>query len=64
MGRDAMSKLVEARELDKEADRLRKRDPVIAQRFDRLAHAKRESAARQMRRRPGKKGQKASKAVL
>lgn len=52
MGRDAMSKFVEAKELDKQADALRKRDPVAAVAMDSLARTKRRSAIKQMRRRP------------
>lgn len=55
MGRTAMSKFREAKELDKQADGLRKRDAESAIAIDALAHAKRKSAIRQMRRKPGKK---------
>lgn len=56
MGRDAMSKFAEAKELDKQADSLRKRDPAAAVQMDNLARSKRRSAIKQMRRRPKAKG--------
>ncbi len=49
MARDAMGKIREARELDKMADGLRKRDPSSATQFDNLAHGKRRSAIKQMK---------------
>ncbi len=55
MARDAMGKIREARELDKLADGLRKRDPASASAFDNLAIKKRKSAIRQMRGAPKKK---------
>lgn len=56
MARDALGKLQEASTLNKEADKLRKRDPSSALALDSLASAKRRSAIKQMRRRPrGKK---------
>jgi hypothetical protein len=64
MGRDAISKLIEAKELDKLADGIRKRDPVNASRMDAAAKRKRASAVKQLARRPGKKGQKAGRTVL
>lgn len=64
MGRDAMSKFAEAKELDKQADGLRKRDPGAAVSMDNLARAKRRSAIKQMRRKPGKQGSKAGQSVL
>lgn len=62
MGRDALSKLGEANSLNKEADKLRKRDPGAAVALDNLASKKRRSAIKQMNRRPKRKG--ASKVVL
>ena len=59
-----MSKLIEARELDKLADGIRKRDPVNASRMDTAAKRKRSSAVKQLGRRPGKKGANASKVVI
>lgn len=56
MAREAMGKIREAKELDKIADGLRKRDPTSAAAFDSLAIKKRRSAIKQMRRAPkGKK---------
>jgi len=52
MGRTASSKLSEARQMDKDADALRKRDPEAAIALDGIARAKRRSAIRQMKRRP------------
>lgn len=52
MGRNAMSKLAEADDLNKTATRIRKRDPDNARALDDLAHSKRRSAIRQMKRRP------------
>ena len=56
MGRDAMSKFAEAKELDRQADSLRKRDPGAAVAMDNLARGKRRMAIRQMRRRPRRSG--------
>lgn len=56
MGRDAMSKFAEAKELDRQADALRKRDPGAAVSMDNLARSKRRMAIRQMRRRPKRFG--------
>ena len=56
MGRTARSKLDEARQLDKDADALKKRDPEAASLMDGLARTKRRSAIRQMKRRPKRKG--------
>lgn len=64
MGRDAMSKFEEAKILDKQADGLRKRDPVAAVQMDNLARHKRRAAIKQMRRKPGKKGRKSSQVVV
>lgn len=55
MARDAMGKLMEASTLNKEADKLRKRDPAAAVSLDGLASRKRRSAIRQMSRRPKRK---------
>lgn len=55
MARDAMGKIREAKELDKLADGLRKRDPSSASAFDSLAIKKRRSAVRQMRGAPKRK---------
>lgn len=55
MGRDAMSKLAEADELNKTAIRIRKRDPVNARKLDDLASRKRNSAIKQMSRHPKRK---------
>ena len=55
MARDALGKLQEASTLNKEADKLRKRDPGYALALDNLATTKRRSAIKQMRRRPGRK---------
>lgn len=55
MARDALGKLQEASTLNKEADKLRKRDPGSALALDSLAQAKRRSAIKQMRRRPNRK---------
>lgn len=55
MARDALGKLSEASTLNKEADKLRKRDPGSALALDTLATAKRRAAIKQMRRRPGRK---------
>ena len=49
MARDAMGKVREARELDRIADGLRKRDPGSASAFSGLAIKKRKSAIKQMR---------------
>jgi len=55
MGKSAMSKFVEADTLDKQADRLKKRDPVVSDQIANLAHRKRLAGIKQMRRRPKKK---------
>lgn len=55
MGRDAMSKFAEAKELDKQADVLRKRDPANAVKMDGLARKKRGQAIKQMSKRVGKR---------
>lgn len=55
MARDALGKLSEASSLNKEADKLRKRDPAIAVALDSLASAKRRSAIKQMRHHPKRK---------
>lgn len=52
MGRSAIEKLREATEIDKQADKLRKRDASSAAALDGLARQKRASAIRQMKRRP------------
>jgi hypothetical protein len=52
MGKTAMSKLSDASLLDKEADKLRKRDPESAAALGDMAHKKRSAAIKQMRRRP------------
>jgi len=54
MGKTAMSKLADASLLDKEADKLRKRDPESAAALVDMAHKKRSAAIKQMRRRPKK----------
>lgn len=54
MARDALGKLKEASDLDKEATKLRKRDPGAARALDSIAHGKRMSAIKQFRRRPRK----------
>lgn len=62
MGRTASSKLAEARQLDKDSDALKKRDPEASVALATLAHAKRNSAIRQMKRKP--KRQTRSREVL
>lgn len=52
MGRSAMSKLGDARELDKEATRMKKGDPEAAERLSGLARKKRRAAIRQLNRAP------------
>lgn len=52
MGKTAMSKLAEADELNKNAVRIRKRDPESARELDGLARKKRKSAIKQMNRHP------------
>lgn len=64
MGKTAMSKFAEAKELDKQADGLRKRDPESAIAMDALAHGKRKSAIKQLKRRPGKRGSRKGREVL
>jgi len=53
MARDAFGKLREADTLNKEAAKIKKRDPVSAVALDSLATAKRKSAIKQLRRKPG-----------
>lgn len=55
MARDALGKLQEARELDALADGLQKRDPGAARRIQMLANKKRQTAIKQMGRRPKRK---------
>ena len=62
MSRTAMGKLAEADDLNKTATKIRKRDPDNARKLDDLAHTKRNSAIKQMKRRP--KRTKANRAVL
>lgn len=54
MGRSALSKLSEASDLNKEANKIRKRDPESARSLDDLARNKRKSAIKQMKHRPGR----------
>ena len=54
MGRSALSKLADASDLNKEAQKIRKRDPESARALDDLARGKRKSAIKQMKRRPKK----------
>jgi len=55
MARDALGKLNEADQLNKTANRIRKRDPVNAGKLDNLAGKKRNSAIKQMSRHPSRK---------
>lgn len=52
MGRSAQSKLIEADDLNKTANKIRKKDPESARQLDDLARGKRKSAIKQMKRRP------------
>lgn len=52
MGRSALSKLADASDLNKEAQKIKKRDPESARELDDLARRKRKSAIKQMKRRP------------
>lgn len=52
MARDALGKLEEAKRLDALADGLQKRDPSAARKLQDLANKKRQTAIRQMGRRP------------
>lgn len=54
MSRSAMGKLAEADELNKTAQKIRKRDSESARQLDDLARSKRKSAIKQMKRRPKK----------
>lgn len=54
MGRSALSKLADASDLNKEAAKIKKRDPESARALDDLARLKRKSAIKQMKRRPKK----------
>lgn len=56
MARDAMGRLAEADELNKIASRIRKRDPNNARKLDNLASSKRNSAIKQLGRRPKRRG--------
>ena len=56
MGKSAMSKFLEADELDKQAQKIVKRDPESCRQIKELARKKRRSAIRQMNRRPKKRG--------
>jgi len=62
MSRTAMGKLSEADDLNKTAQRIRKRDPESARQLDDLARTKRRSAIKQLRRRPKRAG--LSRAVI
>ena len=55
MARDAMGKLHEADQLNKTANKIRKRDPVNAGKLDNLASRKRNSAIKQMSHHPTRK---------
>lgn len=55
MGRTAQEKLDEADALHKTAQRIKSHDSASAAQLERLAHAKRGSAIKQLRRRPGKR---------
>lgn len=55
MGRSAMSKLADAAELDKQSDKLKKRDPESARQLEEMARSKRRRAIRQMKQRPRKR---------
>lgn len=63
MARDALGKLQEASVLDKEAAKLKAKDPVSASELQNLARLKRKSAIKQMRRRP-KRRKSADRTVL
>lgn len=52
MGKSAISKLEDANSLNKEAQKIRKRDPESARSLDDLARGKRKAAIKQMKRRP------------
>lgn len=54
MARSAMGKLSEAKELQKQSNDLKKSDPQAAVELAELAHRKRMSAVKQMKRRPKK----------
>lgn len=54
MARTALGRLQEARELDKIADGLKKRDPSNARRIQEKANALRSSAVKQLGRKPKK----------
>ena len=64
MGRSALSKLREADEMSKEADKLRKRDPGNASSLDDVASKKRSQAIKQWRRHPRPKRNQGIKRVL
>ncbi|MBA7687210.1 hypothetical protein ES703_95671 [subsurface metagenome] len=64
MGRSALSKLREADEMSKEADKIRKRDPGNASSLDDVASKKRSQAIKQWRRHPRRKQDKGIKRVL
>lgn len=52
MGRSATSKLAEANDLSREAGKLKRKDPESARLLEELAHSKRKSAIKQLKRRP------------
>lgn len=64
MGRSADSKFAEADDLDKRATNIQKRDPESSRQMHDLARAKRKSAIRQLRRRPGRNSRSKGSAVL
>lgn len=58
MARTALGRLQEAKELDKLADGLRKRDPPNARKIQEQANRLRSSAVRQLGRKPRRSGTK------
>lgn len=54
MGRDALSKLQEAKEFDTLADGLKKRDPTGSRMLQLEANRKRRMAIKQLKRRPSR----------
>ena len=56
MAKDAMGKLREADTLDKEATKIKQKDPVSAVALQELARGKRRAAIKQLKRRPKRRG--------
>lgn len=64
MARTALGRLGEAKELDKLADGLKKRDPTNSRRIQEQANRLRNSAVRQLARKPKKRAQGAAKGPI